>query len=300
MDRAGIFVDAGYLLAEAGSLCLGTKRRHLIACDYGLLHQTLQRRATEECGLPPLRTYWYDAALDAQPNNDQRRISTLPNLKLRLGRLSGGRQKGVDSLIVLDLLTLARERAITVAFVLSGDEDLREGILQAQALGVEVVLLGIDSPGENQAPTLVAEADRHIVLQQEFFEDILTNQAKDAESSWKAPPDVRRPSIAAPRSAAVPPPLNVEMSGGRSSERTFGRQFAEQWATADVPEARLLRIVRGFPTLPKDIDAPMLREAEEQFGSLREDEPRRRAIRGGFQERLRELADDPPDAPVSK
>lgn len=39
--------------------------------------------------------YWYDGAVDAVPTADQQMIAALPKIKLRLGRITGGRQKGV-------------------------------------------------------------------------------------------------------------------------------------------------------------------------------------------------------------
>ena len=59
--------------------------------------------------MPVLRVYWYDAAPNGIPLADHLLIAQLANVKLRLGRLSGGKQKGVDSLIVRDLMTLARD-----------------------------------------------------------------------------------------------------------------------------------------------------------------------------------------------
>ena len=46
-----------------------------------------------------------------------------------------GRQKGVDSLIVTDLIELARNHAISDAVLLAGDEELRIGVQIAQSLG---------------------------------------------------------------------------------------------------------------------------------------------------------------------
>ena len=56
---------------------------------------------------------------------------------------SVGEQKGVDSLIVTDMINLARNRAISDAVFVSGDEDLRVGVQQAQEFGVRVHLVGI-------------------------------------------------------------------------------------------------------------------------------------------------------------
>ena len=81
------------------------------------------------CAAPVLRTYWYDGAKDGIPTTEQQRIAALANVKLRLGRLNtNNQQKGVDALIYRDLMTLASERAVTDAFLVSGDEDLREGV----------------------------------------------------------------------------------------------------------------------------------------------------------------------------
>ena len=47
-------------------------------------------------------------------------------MKVRLGFVNSlGQQKGVDSLIVTDMLTLARNRAVAECVLLSGDEDLK-------------------------------------------------------------------------------------------------------------------------------------------------------------------------------
>jgi uncharacterized LabA/DUF88 family protein len=93
------------------------------------------------------------------PTTDQQIIAALPNVKLRLGRLNSRmEQKGVDALIYRDLMTLARERAVSDALLVSGDEDLREGVRSAQDMGVRVTLVGIDPSGKdfNQSRDLVS------------------------------------------------------------------------------------------------------------------------------------------------
>ncbi len=170
MDRCAVFVDAGHLLAEGGKLCCGTGERKAFRCDYAGLTSALSRFASDHCRLPILRTYWYDAALDAIPTREHLGIAELAWVKLRLGRLVGARQKGVDSLIVRDLMTLARERAVATVFLLGGDEDLREGVLAAQEMGVLVVVVGIPTVEHgNQAKSLIREADEHVVLETAFL-----------------------------------------------------------------------------------------------------------------------------------
>ena len=94
MDRFALFIDAGHLLAEGGSLCCGTKSRNAIVCDYRSLIAELGDLCSGECALPMLRTYWYDGAKDAVPTPEQLLIAQLPRTKLRLGRLSGGTRNG--------------------------------------------------------------------------------------------------------------------------------------------------------------------------------------------------------------
>jgi hypothetical protein len=84
----------------------------------------------------------------------------MDHVKLRLGLLNSvGQQKGVDSLIVTDLIDLARNRAISDAVLLSGDEDVRVGVQVAQSLGVRIHLLGIAPSRSSQSKQLRQEAD---------------------------------------------------------------------------------------------------------------------------------------------
>ena len=70
-----------------------------------------------------------------------------------------GEQKGVDSLIVTDMIALARNRAVSDAVLLSGDEDLRVGVQQAQEFGVRVHLVGIKPSRGSQSLFLLQESD---------------------------------------------------------------------------------------------------------------------------------------------
>lgn len=120
----------------------------------------------ERAELPPLlRIYWYDGLLRTGPTDEQEELADTDNLKLRLGVVShAGTQKGVDSLIVTDLIELARNGAISDAVLLSGDEDVRIGVQIAQAHGVRVHLLGIEPADGNQSRALRREADTSAVL----------------------------------------------------------------------------------------------------------------------------------------
>ncbi len=131
MDRSAVFIDAGYLLAEGGKLALGSGSRQRMECDFAGLIDAIVEICRERADSPILRSYWYDAASNGIPTAEQLEIARLPYVKLRLGRLTGGHQKGVDSLILRDLMVLAGERSITTAYLLAGDEDLREAVAYA-------------------------------------------------------------------------------------------------------------------------------------------------------------------------
>jgi uncharacterized LabA/DUF88 family protein len=181
MAQFAVFVDAGFLLAWGADRRVGARApRSAVACDYHQVVAKLIRygEAASRCEL--LRLYWYDGAPSTGPTPDQLLIAEEPDVKLRLGRLRKREQKGVDTLIVLDLTTLARERAITRAFVLSGDEDLREAVLVAQQLGVRVGLLGLTptSSGQGQrSQDLAREVDHchdHGPLLEPLFSHVAT------------------------------------------------------------------------------------------------------------------------------
>ena len=91
----------------------------------------------------------------------QDELARTNDIKLRLGTVtSSGQQKGVDSLIVTDLIDLARNQAISDAVVVSGDADIRVGVELAQKFGVRVHLVGITTTGQyNQSIALREEAD---------------------------------------------------------------------------------------------------------------------------------------------
>ena len=160
--RVAVFVDAGYLFAAGASAIAATSQdRRALALDIPLalarLKATAASRASETS---LLRIYWYDGARHGRVSPEQRTIADSDDVKLRLGTISSaGQQKGVDSLIVTDLVELARNQAISDAVLLSGDEDVRIGVQIAQSFGVRVHLIGIEPSRSNQSLALRQECD---------------------------------------------------------------------------------------------------------------------------------------------
>ena len=165
MDRVAAFVDAGYVLATGGHAVVGRKvprRELLLDCEVAI--RTIGAKAKEVAGLPLLRVYWYDGT-ESGPTSQQRALAECEDTKLRLGfvRKSPGKsqQKGVDSLLVTDMITLARNGAAATCVLVAGDADLLVAVQQAQEHGVRVHVLGIRAQERgNVASLLVNEADQ--------------------------------------------------------------------------------------------------------------------------------------------
>ena len=234
MEKAAIFIDAGYYYAQGSYAAFGeTLRRQYLTCDEAAF---LRDVVAVIAGLLPvesevLRTYWYDGARNGSPTPSHLAIGSQQRVKLRLGRINGaGQQKGVDTLIVRDLMVLSQERSITHAFVLSGDEDLREGVAYAQDRGVVVGLLGIRGKnGTSQSAELLREAD--------LISENATEAAKNS---------LTRTVIA---------------SADNAERIDFGPtvdQFTLRWAQSISDEERSDALSKK-PQIPKDVDWQLLK-----------------------------------------
>lgn len=266
MNRCAIFIDAGYLLAEAGEFCFNTLKKtgkkNRPVCDYKQMLEALKKLACNDCGLPILRTYWYDAAPNAigLPAPEQDFIASLPNVKIRLGRIIGGKQKGVDSLIYRDIMTLARERAFEIGYLLSGDEDLREGVIAAQEMGVQMVLIGVPSKKENnQSPFLIREADKHIMVEESIL----------------------RPYLKEPLSSRPIPTLSSVSKEPIAIGRRFARRWLKDAKSEEISELEQ-QLQNNKGRIPPLIDAELLRFAKNIKES--ETEEFKRHLREGFRQ----------------
>lgn len=190
--RVAVFVDAGYLYAQGYSLITGKEvknSRKKTRINAEEIVARLSRFATAVSKKDLLRIYWYDAKPTTGISDEQNKFAQHDNVKLRLGQLnSAGQQKGVDSLLVIDLTELARNKAITDAVVFTGDEDIRIAVEIAQNHGVRVHLLGIDetSARGSQSPTLQNEADTVKVWDRSEVESFITILDDHAPGAAKA------------------------------------------------------------------------------------------------------------------
>ncbi|MGO8678735.1 MAG: NYN domain-containing protein [Limisphaerales bacterium] len=148
------------LLCPGSCLLTGKKtQRGEIRVDLDKALDALEEFACRISKLPLLRIYWYDGT-STGPTPQHVALAFKPRVKVRLGFVNtAGQQKGVDSLIVTDMITLARNRVMCDAVLLSGDEDIRVGVQQAQEFGVRVHLLGIAPCRGSRSLFLLQEAD---------------------------------------------------------------------------------------------------------------------------------------------
>lgn len=327
MHQSAIFVDAGFLLAVGGTQVAGTSLRSAFSVNYEKLVQGLLERAKDHCGLEVLRVYWYDASKDALFTDQHKKIGLLPDVKVRLGRISfNGEQKGVDLKLGLDLVGVARNRAASVAFLVSGDDDLAEAVEAAQDLGMKVVLVGLDDPSHRLGVASVAEhlalrVDSIITLPPELIESCFTKSVSASPRPTPTPtgsiaPVPRPPAGSGPRPAppSVRPPLQpatpkphrleahlVYSSGSGVSTPAFyegstldvahevGESVAVSWY-GSTTQGELNELLADRPVLPVEIDRVLLKDCAQRIGEYKTDlQGVRRALRDAFWQKLDQL-----------
>jgi uncharacterized LabA/DUF88 family protein len=152
MNRYVLMVDAGYLLRQAIEVVSGkasTSRTDLEISNPAGLIQVLLDKSKETLDLSSkelLRVYWYDGVLPNGFTPQQKSVVKVNDVQFRAGTVNRrGQQKGVDSLIVTDLIELASHHAICDAVLVTGDSDLAVGIEISQKRGVRVAVLGVET-----------------------------------------------------------------------------------------------------------------------------------------------------------
>ncbi|MGP9787852.1 NYN domain-containing protein [Glutamicibacter sp. 287] len=170
MNQTAIFIDAGFVLSLGGHKVAGTTLRSAFTTHYESLVRGIVQTVKKNTGLNNLRVYWYDASKDGLFTEQHKRIGLIPGVKVRLGRISyNGEQKGVDLRLALDLVGVARNRSASIAYLLSGDDDLAEAVEEAQDLGMKVVLLGVAKSDSRLGVASVAE---HLALTADYIETV--------------------------------------------------------------------------------------------------------------------------------
>src|SRR5699024_2719689 len=184
-----------------------------------------------------------------------RRVRVLPDVKVRLGKLAtrdDGRieQKGVDADLHADLTSLARHRAVADVVLVTGDEDLRRAVEEAQTYGVRIHLWAVEAatPAFNQSPELIAAVDRRHVLTRDWISQYIgvsTGTENGAQVDWqtstRTTPESGTPGAVTMRPSPMdmparpgPPPFSSAPGPGGSGQVQFPRLYeitsrAQEW-----------------------------------------------------------------------
>ena len=273
MITNAVFLDAGYLYKMGFSLAFGGHdiNRSEISMDVGMFSQHLSELLNDAYpGDDHLRTYWYDGAPPAtELSIEHRKVAFQPSVKLRLGTINrAGIQKGVDSLIIRDLMTLSQERSIQRAIVITGDEDLGEGIEYAQDRGVRVTLLVFpDRSGQTPevANRLRAICDEVIQMSPEIFTQCM---------SRRMPPG--SPPVSTP-AATQTVSIETYVALDNAAEE-FGRRSARKVTSYQD----LAAILRDTSKIPQEFDGGLLRYVADTIGATTLTFDQKRLAREGF------------------
>jgi hypothetical protein len=163
VDRCGLFVDASYVLADGAMAVHGTRQRESVSWDYAGLVKLLTGLSRDRTGLPVLRCYWYEATVEGRRSSEHNALADLPGVKLRLGRVRPGRREGMEAEMHRDLTTLARNRAVSDAVIVSAEEDLTEVVAEVQDLGLRVVIVHVAAEGNWTPPRPLRQESDDIV-----------------------------------------------------------------------------------------------------------------------------------------
>jgi uncharacterized LabA/DUF88 family protein len=173
-ERAAVFVDGGYLDKVLYAL--------------GHIRPDYLRFSDKVCrGSERFRTYYYHCMPhQSNPATDDERgryasmdkfvhsLRRLTRFEVSLGRLqridNDYRQKGIDTLLSIDLVELAATGQIGKAILVSGDSDFVPAIKRAKAKGVIVELFY--SPVTYLHTELFEACDDRVQLDAAFFKDL--------------------------------------------------------------------------------------------------------------------------------
>jgi uncharacterized LabA/DUF88 family protein len=241
VERWGLFVDAGWLFAAGATLAFGEPvQRSEIGWQPEVMIPDLIQESRRCIGASPelLRCYWYDGAPNRMPTPQQNEVARMEDVKLRLGRTARGGQKGVDGLLIHDLITLSFRQSITDAVLVTGDEDMLEAVESAQRSGTRVHPLEIPIGGI--ADPLLNAVDRRVLIDSAFMDgrlewlDAPQRDPIDLTSHRQPPPPEQRPAWMDADSAVSASPGAVLIA----EVQELAQDFALEWAHKNSPEDR--------------------------------------------------------------
>jgi hypothetical protein len=222
------------------------------------------------------------------------RLAHANDIRVRLGFLNAsGEQKGVDSLIVTDIVELARNRAVADVVLMSGDEDVRIGVQLAQSFGVRVHLLGIKPCAGTQSTQLRQEADTCSEWDVSIVSKIISLRPTHA-----ANPTATTRSDAASAVATI---AQVALNKATANASLRSNEAADPATLNDVIEQLLGELtpaeVKGAANymlanrnnVPHELDGKLLARCRTAIGKNLDDASRR-YVRSRVRQRIRDAA----------
>jgi len=183
--RLMIFIDGGYLRKGVNTILRDVKADEKISYR-GLRDFIVSQVATEGIRPELIRAYYYDAIADPleQPEKHKKqkkyfeKIQSKKLYELRLGRQvkvkGGDRQKGVDILLTLDMLSKGFLRHYDIAAFVGGDDDFLDLISAVKNLAGRRVFGFYFS--HNASDRLKDSFDVEIVLDKAKVKSIITKK----------------------------------------------------------------------------------------------------------------------------
>ncbi len=190
LERTLVFVDTSYLLASFYNSWEEGARTQL-EIDLPEVCSVLDRMITQHVGQPVQRQNWYDGIPDSGPHRYQRALRTVDGVQLRAGLLieTGQRrtQKAVDTRLVADMILAAVRQQCSDMVLVSGDQDMIPGVVEASAMGVRVHLYGFS--WDSMSNALRHKCDSITVLDpREDFADTMQIQPLEGPIPPSIPP----------------------------------------------------------------------------------------------------------------
>jgi uncharacterized LabA/DUF88 family protein len=138
-----------------------------------------------------IRTYYYDAQISEKEdrkkyreiNKNMERVEYIPGFDVRLGTLKktkdGYRQKGVDTLIAIDMLSKAYENHYDMAVLVAGDEDFLEVVKSVKNTGKRVIGVFFRS---HISENLMNSFDRCFIINKEWIQRFAMYTVKNSKT----------------------------------------------------------------------------------------------------------------------
>lgn len=257
LERTLVFVDTSYLLASFYNSWDEPARAQL-EIDLREVCRVLDRFIVQQIGQPIQRQNWYDGIPDSGPHRYQRTLRTVEGVQLRAGLLieTGQRrtQKAVDTRLVADMVLAAVRQQCSDMVLVSGDQDMIPGVVEASAQGIRVHLYGFS--WDSMSNALRHKCDSITVLDpREDFAGCM--QITPLEGPIPpAVPLVRQPEPEDPSPANEPEEPQATMEPASASDR-YGADGVAEVETEAETEAQA-----EVPSETPDTDTPAEAEAE--------------------------------------